>query len=654
MATKKLGIRAAIRKRLDRALGNSSSVQYVVLIVLTAVILGVGTTLAYLLPKAGTNAVDAVWWTFNRITNPGMLPEDKGSGMLQVALSATIILCGWVVFGLLISILTTSFQERLERIRAGTSEILSAGHTVVLGWNSTVFSIMDQLAADDEGLAGDVAILADMPVQQMREEAGKYCRPGSLSMVDFRRGSMSSVKTVGDMRIQDARQVIILGSEADGDEAVSGTSGLGSGEMLNTDVLKALLACYQALSEKGGDGDGRRLPIVASVGSSEAARMLEQGVPGSVTDRLQVHAVHAADLLSRLTAQSASIPALALVYKELFSYGGSLVDGKDISSEIYVVDVDAKLVGASFEECLLAFDHAVPIGYVTDGRLVVNPAPGSPEATRPVAKGDRIVGVADSKRDFVSSGRRAFPEGGFKPGDTKPPLRKILVVGSGVKPRRVLEYLPGFLPAGSTVAATQPTDGIDAGRCRLERVTLSSNPEPGEAGPSRADIASFDSIVLVDDITDPDRHDAKVLMDLTSVYAAAARKEIDASVVVELLDYRNVDLAKAFGNMAAIVSSELVSNFLVQLAVEPDRGAVFKELLDAEGNEIYVRPLKRYLKSDDEELSFVDIMARARSLGEMAIGYVPAGDAPLRLSPRDRDSAKPASDYGPIVVVAEE
>jgi len=484
----------------------------------------------------------------------------------------------------------------------------------------------------------------------MREEAGKYCRPGSLKRVDFRRGSMSSVKTVQNMGVADARQVIILGAEPEGDAAASGDAG----EIGDTDVLKALLACFQVLSGDGAEARTRRLPIVASVGSAEAARMLEQGVPHAVTDRLEVHTIHAADLLARLTAQSASIPSLALVYKELFSYGGSLVDGRDISSEIYVVDVAPELVGASFEECLLAYDHAIPIGYVAGGKPVLNPAPGSPEAKRPMAKGDRVVAVADTRADIVPSGRRALPETKFEPGPVEPPRRSVLVLGEGVKPRRVLELLPGFLPAGSTVAATQPTEGIDPHGCKLARVSLPSgagrDAPPGE----RADISSYDSIVLVDDIADPDRHDAKVLMDLTSVHAAAARKAIAASIVVELLDYRNVDLAGAFGRMAAIVSSELVSNFLVQLAVEPDRGAVFRELLDPEGCELYVRSVERYAKDKDERLSFLDIMARARSLGETAVGYVPPGEAALQLCPRDRDTARPASEFAQVVVVAED
>ena len=118
MARKRLTLRQKLRKTFDKALNNSSAMQFIVLIVLTLVILGAGTGLAMLLlpPEAQETTAaaeevrpgvkDAAWWTWNRVTNPGMLPDDSNKGAWVIALSSIVILCGWVVFGLLISILT--------------------------------------------------------------------------------------------------------------------------------------------------------------------------------------------------------------------------------------------------------------------------------------------------------------------------------------------------------------------------------------------------------------------------------------------------------------------------------------------------------------------------------------------------------------------
>jgi hypothetical protein len=400
------------------------------------------------------------------------------------------------------------------------------------------------------------------------------------------------------------------------------------------------------------------------VRSAEAARIIERGVPKSVGERLVLHVVHTADILSRLTAQSANQPALAVVYKELFSYEGSIVDGKDISSEIYCVPVEKAMEGLTFEDCLFGFDAAIPIGYATGVKSVINPKPGSSEAAHALQKGDRLIAVADNREDVRWSGKKPLPVQAFTPRDLKPVPRNVLVMGDGLKPRSILEHLPGFLPPGSRIAAVQNTDGIDPGRCSFHKFTRPRALRGGEGveeGRVSTDepadspkLVEFDSIVLVDDTPDPDRHDAKMLMDLTAIYATVAGSKLRASIIVELLDYRNLALAQAFGEMAAIISSELVSNFLVQLAVDPERGAVFTELLDPAGNEIYVRPLETYLAGGEERISFTDIFARARSLGEIAIGYIPPAPGPMRLCPHDRDAQKAPPEYGQIVVIAED
>jgi hypothetical protein len=667
MARKRLTIRQKLRKTFDKALNNSSAMQFIVLIVLTLIILGAGTGLALLLlpPEAEETAVaaeearpgvkDAAWWTWNRVTNPGMLPDDSDKGVWVITLSSIVILCGWIVFGLLISILTTAFQERLEQIRRGGTEVLAVDHTILLGWNSTIFSVIDQFGSSDEDLSGEVVVLADLEVDSMREEAGKYCTPAALRNVDFRRGSIASIKNIRNLKIEDARQVIILGFETEG-EAGSEGEGAADATMHDSSVLKALLACFQAVS---GDKGARteRLPIVASVMSGESARIMERGVPGSVAERIQLHVVHAADLLSRLSAQSANQPGLALVYKELFSYQESLVDGVDIGSEIYIVDVDKKMHGLTLDECLLGYDRAIPIGYANDeAGPVVNPMPGTPAAARRFAKGDRIIAVADNKEDVVWTGKRDLPAQDFTGRDAKPEAKTVLVLGDGLKPRKITEYLPGFLPEGSRIFTSQSSEGLDPGACSFHEFThptAVSADGGGDSSVSDSDLRTYDSIVLSDETSDPDRHDAKVLMDLTAIYASAAGEKIKASVIVELLDSRNLTLAAAFGEMAAIVSSELVSNFLVQLAVDPERGNVFRELLDPAGNEFYIRPVARFV-GGDEKLSFTDIMARAKKLKEVAIGYVPPGGEPLQLCPRDRTTARPPAEFGEIVVIAED
>jgi hypothetical protein len=314
------------------------------------------------------------------------------------------------------------------------------------------------------------------------------------------------------------------------------------------------------------------------------------------------------------------------------------------------------MYGRTFDDCILGYETAIPIGYVAGAKTVINPVPGSTEASHKFAPGDRIVVIADAKDYIQYTGRLSLPLTDFKPPEVSLPPKHVLVLGNGKKPLSVLRHLPGYLPTGSRVATNLPLTGLPADKLTYESYAHGASP----GGPattsdvSAADLKTFDCIVLADDLTDPDLHDAKVLMDLTTIYAAAGGGDVPATAIVELLDYRNVALARAFGQMAALVSSELVSNFLVQLAVEPARGEVFRELLDPAGCELHVRGTQKYVKSADEKLSFNDLFARVRSCGDILVGFIPRDAEHLQLSPRDRTTARTILEYGELVVVCEE
>ena len=96
-----------------------------------------------------------------------------------------------------------------------------------------------------------------------------------------------------------------------------------------------------------------------------------------------------------------------------------------------------------------------------------------------------------------------------------------------------------------------------------------------------------------------------------------------------MLDARNQKLAEVTGTDDFIVSEDLISLLLAQLAENKALGAVFEDLFDADGAEIYLKDAGTYV-APGEAVDFFTVVESARRRGEIAIGYEIADKAGAR------------------------
>jgi hypothetical protein len=92
------------------------------------------------------------------------------------------------------------------------------------------------------------------------------------------------------------------------------------------------------------------------------------------------------------------------------------------------------------------------------------------------------------------------------------------------------------------------------------------------------------------------------------------------AVVSEMLDDRNRTLAEVAQVDDVIVSDQILSLMFSQLSEDVRLAAVFTDLLDADGAEIYLRPADWYV-SAGAQANFATIVVAAARRGETALGY---------------------------------
>jgi hypothetical protein len=134
-------------------------------------------------------------------------------------------------------------------------------------------------------------------------------------------------------------------------------------------------------------------------------------------------------------------------------------------------------------------------------------------------------------------------------------------------------------------------------------------------------IADYDHVIVLADTTLPVQEaDARTLVTLLHLRDISSRDETPFSIVSEMLDLRNRQLAEVTKVDDFIVSDHLISLMMAQLSENSHLMPVFADLFNPEGSEIYLKPADQYVALG-EPVNFYTVIEAARRRGETAFGY---------------------------------
>jgi voltage-gated potassium channel Kch len=210
---------------------------------------------------------------------------------------------------------------------------------------------------------------------------------------------------------------------------------------------------------------------------------------------------------------------------------------------------------------------------------------------------------------------------------------RILVIGWNSRGAKIVKELDNYVAPGSRlqVAAAHPdgeqrVKGLVAELANLHTAHQLCEPTDRDSLETLG-LGEFDHvIVLADDSVPPDKADSQTLVTLLHLRDMGFRRRERYSIVSEMNDERNQRLAQVTNADDFVVGSKLISLLLTQLSENRHLSAVFRQLFDAEGAEIYLRPAEEYVALG-QPLDFATLIEAARVRGETAIGYRLVEDA---------------------------
>jgi voltage-gated potassium channel Kch len=549
-----------------------------------------------------TSIPEAIWQVTLRTIDTGAVAGDSVWSYRLIGFLVT--LGGIFITSALIGVLASGLEQRFAELRRGRSRVLESGHTIIIGWSPQVFTIINELAFANRNLSKKsrisnadpkpsacVVILADRDKVEMEEEIHIKAPNTQGTRIVCRSGNPLDRDDLEIVNPEAARAIVILST---------------GGQYPDLPVAKSLLALTR-------DRDKRVRPyhIVAAVqrpGNLDTFRII-----GS--DEAQVFWVDR--LISYIIAQACRQSGLSMVYSELFSFEGAA---------IYFCEIP-ELVSNTYGEALFRFENSTLIGLRSrDGTSLLNP----PTDTI-IQPGDQVIAIAGDDDEIQISGRtnlninsESFSDSLSAPGS----LGRILILGWNRRAPMILEQLNHYASAESQIMvfASYPveqmiSDCTGANYQPKQVVFTQGNPTDRPSLEKLVD-SGYSLVIILSptDSSDIQLADATTMISLIHLRDIVRKTGRKLSIVSEIMDVRNRELVQVTSAEDVIISDQLIALALTQIAENKDVAPVFVELLTANQIEISIKPIRDYIRLENQ-VNFYTIVAAALRKGETAIGY---------------------------------
>lgn len=533
----------------------------------------------------------SIWMGLMRAMDAGTVAGDKGS-IAFLFFMMVFTIAGIFLVSILIGLLTSGVEAKIDELRKGRSLVLEQEHILLLGWSSKIFTVIQQLClANQSHPKPRIVILADKDKVEMEDEIASRVGDTGRVRIICRTGSPIDVGDLAIVNPDGARTIAILPPEDDDPDA---------------QVIKVILALVNNPHRTRS-----RYHIVAELHDRrnvDVVKMISRG---------EVEAIESPGLIARIMVQTSRQAGLSTIYSELLDFGGS---------EIYFRE-EPSLVGRPFHDTITAFEESVVLGLRRqDGQVKLLPPFGEV-----IQKGDALIVLAEDDSAIRMTGineagidRSAIVQ---RPHAPNAPER-TLVLGWNRRGPIIVSEMDKYVAPGSSLRVVSTFGELEETLKRILpqltnlSVSFSEDDTTDRAVLDALEVPSYDHVILLsygDDI-DTQRADARSIITLLHLRDISEKSGKRFSIVSEILDVRNRALAEVTRADDFIVSDNLVSLMMSQIAESKDLNAVFEDLFDPEGAEIYLKPVTDYVKPG-VDISIRTLVAATRDRNELFLGY---------------------------------
>ena len=500
------------------------------------------------------------------------------------------------ISGSIIAFLTTKLSVFITNLNKGKSQVIDKNHYVIIGWNSNIFKVFEELkAANLNQKTPTILCFNDMNNVEMRAKIDLEYPDQKNMRILTRSGDSYNLAELSIANLDKAKSIIVLFDE------------LKSSYNIETSVL--------AIRKNIPDGN---VPIISEFHDETNMKVLSQ-LKGK-----NILGVHTKSIIASVTSQSIRNKHIASVIMDFLDYDGD---------EIYFYS-GAKFVGLSIREISCSLMGATLIG-ISDSnkKLVLNPAP-----QKIIMEGDELIVIAEDDDIALSL------DESLKKTDTSSlqikkrendlyQNRSILIIGWSDLGRKILENTIPMLHEGSNIHITYRTDILNISPSLTiphEKVQIETSSFDKENFSITKEFLmknKFDTILIIGYIDHFTNEVADTFSLMQNLQIKTVLEEINSKdrprVILQLNDGAKKNLIDIDENNEFIVSNTLSSLLMTQLADNQRLQYIFEELFTPFGNEIYIKSINNYLNFNEGDTILIsELINLCLNFSENFIGII--------------------------------
>lgn len=544
--------------------------------------------------KDNYNFWDVFWVVILRTLDGGVISEDPIDFVFLLFMLISTLF-GLFMLGVFIGVVSSVVMDKIMELRKGRSFVLAKNHTVILGWSFQVFQIISELVIANENQKNPtIVVLAEKDKVEMDDEIRAKVGNTKNTKIICRTGNPIDLRDLEVVNLNQAKSIIIIAPDVPEPDSY---------------VIKTILAITNNPNRKPLP---EKYHIVAEIRHPRNVPIAE------IAGRDEVQLVVFDYVVSRIIAQTCRQPGLSVVFTELLDFKGD---------EIYFA-YEPKLVGKTFVEALFAYETSTVIGIrKKTGEIVLKP-----QMNTKIEEGDKIIAISEDDDTIILSGLLDYK---IDPGAirSEPEIKEkrpenTLILGWNRRAPLIINELDKYVLKGSKLVVV--TDLAYVERTILEINYELKNHEISFIYGDTTDrrvldnliVEQFDHIIVLSqtEMLDVQSVDARTLSTLLHLRDIADKTEHKFSIVSEMLDDRNRELAEITHADDFIVSVKLDSLMLSQISENKELKTIFEVLFSATNPSIFIKPAEYYVELG-RPVNFYTVLEAARQRNEIAIGY---------------------------------